>query len=216
MFLLLVASSLLLLAGTVVGRSALEPSLTGAFELPSGTLAPGTAGGSQLTVAPGGGTADLTLWVAGDVPTYFFPALVFVVHASSPPQGGSVRGMLALTLDPGSSSLPRGEELYALVEPHSGPRPVALGAGPFVPGGVLRAPAAGSGSPSPFGAISYGMDLGPEGVVWVGSTSSTAFSLPSGGEASVALEVGVVLAGDGARPSQVAFTLTVTLSSPAA
>ncbi|MDE1821649.1 MAG: hypothetical protein KGJ23_09525 [Euryarchaeota archaeon] len=212
--LLFAAASLLVLAGAVVGRSTLAPSLTGSFELPADSLSPGMAGGSQLSVGSGGQTADLTLWSAAGAPTYFFPALVFVVQASSPPQGGSVRGTIAVALDPGSGSLRAGEELYALVGPYEGLSSTTLGGGPLVPGGALRAPSADTNSLSPLGVISYGMDLGPGGVAWVGSTSSVAFSLPSGGEASLALEVGVLLGGGEARPSQVSFTLTVMLSSP--
>lgn len=212
-----VASAILLLAGIAVGRSALVATLEGAFELPPGALPANSLGGSALSVQDNGATAQLTLWAAPGVPTYFLPALLFVVRASTPPQGGSAHASLTVSLVSGEGSLPVGEELYALVEPYASPPSSELSAAPFVPGGELRAPQniPSADARSPFDGLSWGMDVDSAGITWVGSSASMSFSLTAGGEGALALSVGVLLVGGGSQPSPVSFTLTITLGSPA-
>ncbi len=214
--LLLLACAILLLAGLAVGRSPVVTTLSGTFELAPGSLPPQTTGGSELSVQDDGRSANLTLWTAPGVPTYFVPALLFVVHASSALQGGSAHGSLAVALSSTRASLPVGEELYALVEPYAPSTSCELAATSLVPGGELRAPAQAhrTSYASPFEGIFWGMDVSGAGVQWVGSTMSVSFVLPAGGEASLALVVGLVLSAGALEASQASFTLTITLSSP--
>jgi hypothetical protein len=206
----LVGLLLVLPVGVLALRGSAEPSgdLSAAFVLGPDPLPPGSAGGSELTTSAGGHQASLTLWVPGNVPTYFLDVLEFRFGG---PAGA--QGRLNLSLAPGSGPLPRGAELYALMgTPAPGASPGGtLGSGPAVPGGSLLAIAGLGGPEAGLTPMFTAVDLTSNGVQVISPATGTSFSLAPGTTGLLVLDVGLFLPG-GAAPVPSALTISVLLT----
>ncbi len=203
---------LLLLPGGVLalhGSPGSSGGLSGAFQPGPDALPAGTAGGSALTMLSGGHEAFLTLWVPGNVPTYFLDVLEFRFGSSS-----AVQGVLNLSLAPGASRLPAGAELYALLgTPAAGSFPGGvLGTGPAVPAGSLLSITGLGGPEAGLTPVLTALDITAGGVHMISPATGTSFSLAAGESGLLVLDVGLLMPG-GASPVSSALTVSVMLTA---
>lgn len=207
----LVVFLILLPAGVLAFHGSSGPSggLSGTFALGPAPLPPGMAGGSQLTTSSGGHQASLTLWVPGNVPTYFLDVLEFRFGSAS-----AVQGTLNLSLAPGTDTLPAGAELYALMgTPASGASPGgALGSSPAVPAGSLLSITGLGGPETGLTPMLTALFLTSNGVHMLFPATGTSFSLAAGAVGLLVLDVGVLMPG-GDSPVSSALTISVVLTA---
>ncbi len=210
----LVGLLLLLPAGVLAlhGSPGSSGGLSATFLPGPDPLPAGTAGGSQLTTSSGGHQASLTLWVPGNVPTYFLDALEF--HFGGP---SSATGRLSVELPATPGALTSGAELLVLVgTPGNASSPGGtLAETPALPSGELLGFTGLGGPEGGVGALLTGWDESSRGIVPIAENSSAPFSLPAGAQGTLVLDLALVLPGSstGAIPSLFQIDVSLALSA---
>lgn len=211
-FYYLLALAVLFCSVVALGESPAAPgTVSGTFSLGPGSLPAGEAGGSQLTVAPGGSQATIVVWISPGASIYFLDVAQFQVHVA---RADSVQ--LAVQLTSPWASLPNGTEVLGMFgTPAIGGSPGGqLGNATAVPGGALRS-IEGMGAPegSQPGVLT-GLDVSPLGTAFVSNEDSADLHFTGPGDYLLVLSIGVVVPSSGSPlMGGTALTLQISLAS---